>query len=71
MPYFFNITSLADLLFSWTAEGNTQSASGDNELSVNLGGVQNQGTLLVSVAVRAFRSPLESASDAIIITINP
>ncbi|PIP30153.1 hypothetical protein COX26_00205 [Candidatus Jorgensenbacteria bacterium CG23_combo_of_CG06-09_8_20_14_all_54_14] len=71
VPYFFNIASLAELTFSWTAGGDTQSASGDNELSVNLDNVQNRGTFPVSVGVRAFRSPLESASDAITITINP
>ncbi|MFH1161699.1 MAG: hypothetical protein V1696_00240 [Candidatus Jorgensenbacteria bacterium] len=71
VPYFFNITSIADLLFSWTVGGDTQSASGDNELLVNLGGMQNKGTLPVSVEVRAFRSPLESAGDAIAIAINP
>ncbi|MFH1192964.1 MAG: hypothetical protein V1656_01445 [Candidatus Jorgensenbacteria bacterium] len=71
VPYFFNITSITDLLFSWTAGGDTRSASGDNELSVNLGGAQNQTTLPVSVAVRGVSSVFESASDAVIITINP
>ncbi len=68
VPYFFNISSLAQLTFSWTAGGQTQSANGDNELSVKAGGT-SQNAFPINVVARGISSLFESASDAIRITI--
>lgn len=68
VPYFFNVSSLAQLAFSWTAGGQTQSANGDNELSVKAGGT-SQNAFPINVTIHGISSLFESASDAIKITI--
>jgi hypothetical protein len=67
VPYFFNVTSLADLTFSWGVGGEIKSASGDNELTISTGG--SAGTLSLSVTAQGVSAPLESASDSIQITV--
>lgn len=65
MPYFFNVTSFDDLIFTWLVNGVIQSEGSDNKLSISSSG---QGPALVTARTTNAKNRLES--DEKNVTIN-
>jgi len=71
MPYFFNVSSLADLGFSWLINDKIQNSSQDNQLLLSIGPLQgnSDAAAQISVAVQNIVNALETASNRIILNI--
>ncbi len=66
IPYFFNISSLQNLVFSWqVGEGNQQESGSDNKLVLNVGAATGAQSLTISGSVRNANDLLEFANDRI------
>ncbi len=66
VPYFFNISSLQNLAFSWQVGNSDQKESGsDNELILNVGTPTGAEPIVIFGSVRNANDLLEFASDRI------
>ncbi|MEK7464577.1 MAG: hypothetical protein AAB617_02240 [Patescibacteria group bacterium] len=49
IPYFFNISSLGDLSFSWQVNNQKQESVGDNALSLIIGSISSQSQKIIQI----------------------
>lgn len=65
LPYFFNIDSLEDLVFSWTVNDQKQKVEGNNTLSVNVGTpyAESQQNLNLRLLLQNKKSAFEFAQN--------
>lgn len=63
IPYFFNITSLDDLIFGWTVNGKHEERRGNNELAINISGVDDLKIIDLSGTAQNAVNPLEFDTD--------
>ncbi len=63
IPYFFNVSSLDDLIFSWNINGNPVN-SNNNQLTINVGTPQtpDQSIIQIGAFTQNRKNPLEFAS---------
>lgn len=70
VPYFFNVTSLNDLNFSWLVNGQQQNSGSDNQLLLTINGPKaaSGGSLQLMAAAQNIKNPFESANNQLLLT---
>ncbi len=69
MPYFFNVKSFGDLIFSWTVGDKAQTGGNDNELSLTMDPT-SQGTISVAGRADNRNNEFESATGKTDLTLS-
>lgn len=71
IPYFFNVPSIKDLIFSWQVNDKDLVGGSDNKITINIGRpiTQDQRTIKVVGSVQNRINPLESARTNLNLTV--
>ena len=67
IPYFFNISSLSDLSFSWMVGGFIQNNEASSDITLNIGGVGASGEVRVKSIVQNTKRATENKQTEIIL----